>query len=318
MRIGAFQINVDPAQLDEPHCIASLRPWINVGNVGRTALRRMASISKARRVGDLARPSRFYDYTRYRPRIRMVNGERSFSIPNTSLWAAKVEGGQDMLFLHMLEPQAFSEDFNESVLQLLRTFGATRYTLVGSMYDSVPHTRPLKISGAARGWQPNDEFQRAVRLNRSSYQGPTSFVSQLTEEIRKRLGLETLSMIVHLPTYLKLDNDYAGAASVLTALTHIYGVSTDEMPELVAGSAQYRQIGMGNAIDPRLQEVIKKFEADYDEEQDAREAEMEDISTASEQDSEPVQLLPEVEEFLQDVSRQIDDIDADDADTTRA
>ena len=35
-------------------------------------------------------------------------------------------------------------------------------------------------------------------------------VSQLTELARTQFDLETLSMIVHLPLYLKLDNDYVG------------------------------------------------------------------------------------------------------------
>ena len=297
MRIGAFQTDIEPGSFDEPHCIASLRPWINVGNVGRIVLSRLGKMHSARKVGYLARPSRFYDFTRYRPRVRLIDGERNFYIPNTTVWGSKSEDGPDLLFLHLLEPHAFAEDFNESVLQLLKTFGVTRYVLVGSMYDGVPHTRPLRVSGAARGWQPSPEFARAVKLSRSRYQGPTSFVSQLTEEVRTRLDLETLSMIVHLPLYLKLDDDYAGAASILTALGHIYGMPPRAFPEVAAGRTQYDQVGHGSEIDPRMGEVIAKFESDYDEEVGA-----EDDSVDG---SEPIELLPEVEQFLQDVAQQM-------------
>ena len=298
MRIGAFQIDIDPASLDEPHCIASLQPWINVGNVGSIALGRLGRVFRARRAGKLARPSRFYDYTRYRPTVRLVNGERDFSIPNTTLWASRVEDGRDMLFLRMLEPHTFSEDFNESVLQMLRTFGVTRYVLVGSMYDAVPHTRPLRISGAARGWTPNESFTDAVRLSQSRYQGPTSFVSQLTEEVRTRLEIETLSMIVHLPLYLKLDDDYAGAASVLTALSQVYGTPPDAFPEVAAGRTQYGQLRDSVEMQSKLRELIAKFESDYDSELAPDQDEL--------IDSEPIELLPEVEQFLQDVAQQMD------------
>ena len=304
MRIGAFQIDIDPDLLDQPHCIASLRPWINVGNVGRIVLRRLGTLGTARRVGYLARPSRFYDFTRYRPRIELVDGERSFDIPNTTLWASKVDDGPDLLFLHMLEPHAFAEDYNESVLQLLRTFGVTRYVLIGSMYDGVPHTRPLRVTGAARGWQPGASFERAVRLGRSRYQGPTSFVSQLTEEVHSRLGLETLSMIVHLPLYLKLDDDYAGAASILTALGHVYGMQSRDFPEVLEGQAQYGRLGDGTDIDPRMGELIARFESDYDEEVGAYED--------ADEDSESVELLPEVEQFLQDMAQQMHRTDDED------
>ena len=303
MRIGAFQIDIEPDSFDEPHCIASLRPWINVGNVGRIVLSRLGKMHQARKVGYLARPSRFYDFTRYRPRVRLIDGERNFYIPNTTVWGSKMEDGPDLLFLHLLEPHAFAEDFNESVLQLLRTFGVTRYVLVGSMYDGVPHTRPLRVSGAARGWRPGPDFARAVRLSQSRYQGPTSFVSQLTEEVRTRLDLETLSMIVHLPLYLKLDDDYAGAASILTALGHVYGMSPYEFPEVAAGRTQYDQVGYGSQIDPRMSEVIAKFESDYDEE-----VGVEDDTVDG---SEPIELLPEVEQFLQDVAEQMHSPDED-------
>lgn len=297
MRIGAFQIDIDPSSLDEPHCIASLRPWINVGNVGRIVLRRLGRMHDARKVGYLARPSRFYDFTRYRPRVDLVDGERSFYIPNTTLWASKMEDGPDLLFLHMLEPHAFAEDFNESVLQMLRTFGVTRYVLIGSMYDGVPHTRPLRVTGAARGWRPGASFENAVKLGRSRYQGPTSFVSQLTEEVHTRLDLETLSMIVHLPLYLKLDDDYAGAASILTALGHVYGMPSRDFPEVLEGRAQYSRLGDGTDIDPRMGEIIARFESDYDEEMGT------DLDAEDESGS--VELLPEVEQFLQDVARQM-------------
>ena len=309
MRIGAFQIDVDPGSFDEPHCIASLQPWVNVGNVGTNSINRLSRSFRARRAGRLARPSRFYDYTRYRPTVRLIDGERDFKIPNTSLWASRVSDGRDMLFLRMLEPHAFGEDFNESVLQLLRTFGVTRYVLVGSMYDAVPHTRPLRISGAARGWTPNESFARAVRLSRSRYQGPTSFVSQLTEEVRTRLGIETLSMIVHLPLYLKLDDDYAGAASVLTALSHIYGTSPESFPEVAAGSTQYGQLSSGVDMGSKLHELVARFESDYDEELG--------LASDVERESESVDLLPEVEQFLHDVARHIDLPDEDEPGSER-
>ena len=305
MRIGAFQIDIDPAALNEPHCVASLRPWINVGDVGRMVLRRLGQQTNARRIGRLARPSRFYDYTRYRPRIRLIGGERDFYIPNTSVWASQDDDGRDMIFLHMLEPHAFSEDFNESVLQMLRTFGVTRYVLVGSMYDAVPHTRPLRISGAARGWEPSADFGRAVRLSRSRYQGPTSFVSQLTEEVRTRLGLETLSMIVHLPLYLTLDEDYSGAASILTALSHVYGNPSEAYPEVAAGRTQYGQLGQGVQYDSKVSELIAKFESDYDAEY-ADDADIDDDGGEADGDGASIDLSPPVAEFLEELAEQMD------------
>ena len=292
MKIRDFQIDVDPSDFDSPHCIVTLRPWINVGNVGRIAANRMGRIFGAKKAGQLARPGKFYDHTRYRPRIRMKQGERTFRIPNTELTAARVPGGQDLLILKLLEPHACAEDFNESVLEVLQAFNVERYVLVGSMYDSVPHTRPLKVTGSARGWEPPREFNQGVRLGASRYEGPTSMVSQLTELARTQLDLETLSMIVHLPLYLKLDNDYVGAARVLSVLGEIYGLPVDHMPEIRMGETQYSQVQISSSDNPRLAQLVARLELEYD----AEEAE------PSEEDEE-VELLPELEEFLQDLSR---------------
>ena len=244
----------------------------------------------AKKVGQLARPGKFYDYTRYRPRIRMKRGERTFRIPNTEVTAARVPGGRDLLILKLLEPHAWAEDFNDSVLELLQAFSVERYILVGSMYDSVPHTRPLKVTGSARGWEPPSRFKTGVRLGDSRYEGPTSMVSQLTELARSKFDLETLSMIVHLPLYLKLDNDYVGAARVLSVLGELYGLPMDQMPEIRMGETQYSQVQISSSDNPRLAQLVARLELEYDAEE-------------AEPSEDEVELLPEVEEFLQDLSR---------------
>ena len=59
LRIGDFQIDVDPATFDAPHCLVTLRPWINVGNVGRISVNRIGRIYGAKKIGQLARPGKF-------------------------------------------------------------------------------------------------------------------------------------------------------------------------------------------------------------------------------------------------------------------
>ncbi len=291
MKIGDFHIDTDPSTFESPHCIVTLRPWINVGNVGRIVVNRFGRMYGAKKVGALERPGKFYDHTRYRPRIRMRRGERTFRIPNTEVVAARVPGGQDIVILKLLEPHAWAEDFNDSVLELLRAFNVERYVLVGSMYDSVPHTRPLKVTGSARGWEPPSRFKTGVRLGGSRYEGPTSMVSQLTELARTQLGLQTLSMIAHLPLYLKLDNDYVGASRILSVLSEIYDVPVDRMPEIRMGETQYSQVQISSSDNPRLAQLVARLELEYDAEE------------AEPVEEEDVELSPEVEEFLQDLSR---------------
>ncbi len=295
MRICDFNIDTDRFDLTAPHCIVMLRPWINVGNVGHIVLKRLSRVYGARKIGQLEKPSKFYDYTRYRPQIQIVNGERRFRLPNTDLLAASTPKGHDLLLLRLLEPHSWAEDFNDSVIETMRSLDVERYILVGSMYDSVPHSRPLKITGSAKGWKPPDNFIQKVRLGSSSYQGPTSIVSQLTERVRTEMQIQTLSMIVHLPMYLKVDEDYAGAARLLSILAELYQSPTDEMPEIAIGETQYRQIDTALADNHRLKELVARFEKEYDSEDER-------AATPSN-----IELTPEIERFLENVARHIDD-----------
>ena len=256
---------------------------------------RLRKLTSAREIGRLARPSRFYDYTRYRPEIKFVRNRRVVRAPNTSILLGRRSAEPDLLLLQMIEPHANAEDFNDSVLDMLRTLEVTRYVLVGGMYDSVPHSRPLRVTGSARGWTPPADFG-GVGMGRSSYQGPTSLTSQLTDRARREIGIETLSLIVHLPLYLKLDDDYAGAARLLKALSSQYGFGS-ELPEIQMGERQYGQVAKAMSNNPQLQELVKRFETEYDQRAE---------SATEQQGKERVELSPEIEKFLQDVSRKPD------------
>ena len=189
----------------------------------------------------------------------------------------------------MLEPHSNAEDFNDSVLEMLKVLNVERYVMIGGMYDSVPHSRPLSVTGSARGWDPPAEFG-GVRLGRSNYQGPTSLTSQLTDRARKDLEIETLSLIVHLPLYLKLEDDYNGAYRILQALSDLYGFSA-EVPEKAMADQQYAQVTPAMLNNPQLQELVQKFEEEYDRQADVEPAD------------DSVELSPEIEQFLEDVAR---------------
>ena len=68
MRIGAFELQEPLPELQDPHVLAILRPWINVGRVGTQVLSRLERYFASRALGELVKPGQFLDFTRYRPR----------------------------------------------------------------------------------------------------------------------------------------------------------------------------------------------------------------------------------------------------------
>ena len=293
MKIGAFELVEPLPEMHEPHVLAIVRPWVNVGRVGTLVLARLEHHFGANTLGKLDRPGYFYDFTRYRPRSRFVEGRRETLIPNSTISLARTEESQDFLLFNLREPHAHGEDYVDSIVELLKTLGVTRYSLIGGMYDVVPHTRPLLVSGASSTDKTAEEAKKA-RVQETTYQGPTSITSLITQEARK-LSIEHMSFVVHLPQYVQLDEDYAGAARLMELLCSMYGLP----PHLVdqeRGQKQYGELTAAVERNPELKAVLQQLESQYD----SRQVQSQEPTTP------PTPLSPEVEKFLQELGERSD------------
>ena len=210
MKIGAFEINEPVPELRDPHVFAMVRPWVDVGSVGTLTLNRLERYLGSKELGKLQRPGVYFDFTRYRPTMRLVDGERQVTIPNSIIRYAKTEEGPDYLFFHLLEPHSNSEEYTDSLLEMVNHFQVKRYCRIGAMYDAVPHTRPLLITGALGDVKQNRQVP-SFRTRKSTYQGPTTIMNLLSEGIDKS-EIESINFMVHIPQYAQLEEDYAGAS----------------------------------------------------------------------------------------------------------
>lgn len=291
MKLGAFELNEPVPELHEPHVLAMLRPWVDIGSVGSLVITWLETHYQAKELGKLARPGDFFDFTRYRPTTYMQDGQRIMSIPNTTATYSKGENGNDFIFLHLLEPHNHSEDYIESVLQLMTKFNARSYCLLGSMYDYMPHTRPLVVTGSLGNKSPQEMGKLNIR--RSVYQGPTTIAS-LISQIAGPKGVEILSLIVHLPQYTQLDEDYMGAVRLMEVLGSMYNIKPDE--SYIAKAQKQRE-----TIDSTLNEnmqlkgIIEQLENHYDARAERR------------REEESPRLSPEIEKFLAEMDKKFRD-----------
>lgn len=288
MRFGAFELDEPIPELREPHVIAMLRPWIDVGSVGTLVLSWLEAHFDAEDLGRLARPGNFFDFTRYRPNIYMQDGQRQVNIPNTSVTFGKQDTGNDLIFLHLLEPHNHSEDYVESVQQLLEKFDVKRYTLLGSMYDYTPHTRPLLVSGRSQGSKSQKDLEQ-VELRRSNYQGPTTITSLIGQQAAAT-GVETMTLLVHLPQYTQLEEDYMGTVPIMEIISPMYNVPVDQS-FIAKGEKQRRQMDRALEKNPQLKTIVEQLESHYD------------ARAARRKEEEMPQLSPEVERFLAEMDR---------------
>ena len=260
MRMGAFELNEPIPELREPHVLAILRPWIDVNNVGTSTLDGLEAQFAAKELAKLAQPGNFFDFTRYRPTVYLEGDIRRLKIPNTILSYAKREKGHDFLFLRMLEPHSQAEVYVDSVLQLLKTFRVKRYCLLGSMYDAVPHTKPLLVSGRATGEGAEQDLKK-VGVQPSNYQGPTTITNLISHQASE-LGMETILFVVSLPQYVNVDEDYLGKVRLMEILNLLYEIPIDKK-DFEKAARQRSLISRKVETTPELKKILPQLEAIY-------------------------------------------------------
>ncbi|HJX13785.1 MAG TPA: PAC2 family protein [Dehalococcoidales bacterium] len=292
MRLGAFEVNEPLPDLKDTHAFAILRPWIDAGNVGSLTLSWLEKHTGGGRIAELSRPGSYFDFTRYRPVIYRSGGRRQVVVPNTFVTCGRQENGPDFLFFHLLEPHMLGETYVESVLGLLEKFDVKRYCLLGSMYDFVPHTRPLPVTGGAEGKKARTELERAG-VTPSNYEGPTTILSLVSQRAFDS-GVETMTVIVHLPQYTELDEDYIGVLRLEEIVSRLYGVPVDQ-GSVERAERQREFLSTTVASNPQMQEILEQLEKTCDAGERKGEEE--------EEKDEPRPLSPKVEEFLREMEK---------------
>ena len=294
MKIGSFEINEPVPQLDKPIVVAMLKPWIDVGRVGTLTLSKIEQSVDAKELGRLDRPGMFFDFTRYRPRIKITDGIRTFITPNSEIKYGKDDpSGQDYIFLHLREPHSMSEDYIDSIISVVEYFSVSEYYRVGGMYDTVPHSRPLLVTGTLNP-QKTELVGDLISSGSPSYQGPTSIVNLVAESLEQS-NIACSSLMVHLPQYAQLQEDHMGSSTLLNILCTLCDLPK-ALCDSTRGDQQYQEIGRAVKLNPELQKLISLFEAYHDR-----------ILAAQETPSGDFSLSPEIEEFLKSVSERLDD-----------
>lgn len=290
MRLSAFNLSEPIPNLREPHALAVVKPWVDVGNAGTLTLSYLESYMNAQALGQIARPGNFFDFTRYRPTLSLKEGRGEVNVPNSFITYAKMKEGHDFIFLRLLEPHMLAETYVDSVFRLLKSFGVKRYCLIGSMYDMVPHTRPLLVTGTGSNIKLQNELEVAKVIS-SDYEGPTT-IAYLISQLALQIGMETLTLIVHLPQYLVMENDYRGKKRLMEVLSVLYDFPLAQEDADKAREQQNEVSELAEKFmqqEPNYRLMLGQVEAYYD-------------SRVGESLKE-TKLSPEVEKFLRDLGK---------------
>jgi len=106
------------------------------------------------------------------------------------------------------------------------------------------------------------------------------------------LGIENMTLMVKLPQYVQLEEDFTGAARLLNVLCPLYNFPA-ELSVSRRGLRQYERVSTEMERNAGVKALVEQLEADYD-------AQME---SSPEETSSP--LSPSVEEFLRELGDQM-------------
>ncbi|MBR62002.1 MAG: hypothetical protein CL904_05005 [Dehalococcoidia bacterium] len=293
MQIGQFEISEPVPELKNTVAFAMLKPWIDVGRVGSLVLNKLEMHFDAKELTRLSTPGMYFDFTRYRPRLIMSENKRVLSVPNTIIrHAHDAENDRSILFLHIREPHMAAEDYASSISDLMTYFKVKEYCRIGGMYDSVPHSRKLIVTGNLTEEQ-HVLAGELITSRSSQYTGPTSIVNLISEKMAEQ-NCNVTSLMVHMPQYAKLDSDQMGASRLLECICAIHNIKSSIVDSSL-GESQYKEIDKAVAGNPEIQLLIKQLEAYYDQSNDSSK------DTTSSKES---NLSPEIESFLNEMGEQ--------------
>ncbi len=132
-----------------------------------------------------------------------------------------------------------------------------------------------------------EQNQEKVGVQPSDYEGPTT-IALLISQWAPEVDIETMNLIVHLPQYTQLDDDYMGATRLMEVLGSLYDVPRDES-YIKKAEQQRRQITTAVDEDPQLKGIVAQLESYYE------------TRTKKWKENEMPQLSPEVEKFLREM-----------------
>ncbi|MEE9198977.1 MAG: PAC2 family protein, partial [Dehalococcoidia bacterium] len=208
--------------------------------------------------------------------------ERFTFVSNEFFYWQNLEGEHDLVLFLGTEPHLRWKEYTQAFFSVFEEYEPAQLFLIGSYYDSTPHSRSPNVSAAL-----TDADMKALLeehdVQFTDYQGPTSIHSMLQHACQER-GMPSLGLWCGTPHYLPTANPKAWEA-ILARLLPILGIELD-LEDLKGRTQQLeKQIDQALTQNPKLKRYVRQLE-------DAIEAQEEQEPLQSDE------IIKSLEEFL--------------------
>jgi predicted ATP-grasp superfamily ATP-dependent carboligase len=243
--------------LDDLVLVHALDGFLDAGNAGRLAARRLAEGSRVVASFDL---DQLYDYRGRRPPLTFVeNHYEDYAAPRLVVRLAEDEAGTPYLLLTGPEPDYQWERFAEAVRGLVRRFGVTLTVGLGAVPMALPHTRPLMLT--VHSAQP--ETLETANIWKGNIRVPGSAAAVL--ELRLGgWGHHCMGFVAHVPHYVA-QNDYPQAAvDLVEAVSRQTGLALTPGGLVQAAAERAGEIAAQVEASDEVREAVHALEEQYD------------------------------------------------------
>jgi proteasome assembly chaperone (PAC2) family protein len=264
-----LKTKTDLPKLENATLLLALTGWMDGGDVSTGSVRAIMGRREVRQVATIE-PDDFYIYNfpgsmeiaaLFRPRVTYERGVvTEFELPSNVFW---VDETANLVFFVGREPNLRWPTFADCIFSLVKSAGVSRIIFMGSFGGSVPHTREPRLFGAVSEKRLRT-LLKEHGLRPSEYNGPGSFATLLLSEA-KRHGVEMLSLVAEIPSYLEGTNPLSIEA-IARRLARIIGEPIDLASMRETSNEWEGRVSEAVEKDKKLAATIRKLEDAYDSE----------------------------------------------------
>ena len=210
-------------------------------------------------------PDPFFDFTRSDRSSSSTRTRSPHPLARERFRFARFSGApHDLVVLAGVEPHLRYATFADSVLEVAKLTKCEVVVTVGTVADTIPHTRPPLVVGSTT----NPDLLSALGLSPPRYQGITGLVGVLQERL-DRAGVPAVSLRVGVPHYLGNAQHPQSSIALLQHLHHVLGVPVHTAR--LATEAARRRVLHDEAVaeDEQATAYVAMLEREYDQHSEA-------------------------------------------------
>jgi proteasome assembly chaperone (PAC2) family protein len=251
--------------LENAILIAAFGGWNDAADAATATVQHLIRHWNARQFGSIE-SEEFFDFTETRPTVRYDRSDqRVIDWPaNDFHFRRHIANGRDVVLLLGVEPQLRWKTFTSEIITLCQTINVTTVLTIGALLADVPHSRDVRLSGAASDSTLAARMKR-LRLGGSRYEGPTGIVGVLNVACREA-GLAAGSLWASVPHYVSARPNPRVTLAILQRLGRLLEAPLDLSEWETMARTFDEQVAQAVAENPEIAAYVEQLEqADTDD-----------------------------------------------------